>query len=75
MIPVAIISDSTISRIIKNMQRPPNRPIIAPIRHSYSLTKVLVEIVISQHPKRAKPRDIDKDIYKWRHLIENFFRS
>jgi transposase len=21
----------------------------------------------------SKPLDIDKDIYKWRHLIENFF--
>ncbi|WOH75735.1 IS5 family transposase [Bradyrhizobium sp. NDS-1] len=31
------------------------------------------KIVISQHPRRAKPLDIDKDIYKWRHLIENFF--
>ena len=31
------------------------------------------KIVISQHPRRASPLDIDKDIYKWRHLIENFF--
>jgi len=31
------------------------------------------KIVISQHPRRAKPLDIDTDIYKWRHLIENFF--
>ena len=31
------------------------------------------KIVISQHPRRANPLDIDKDIYKWRHLIENFF--
>ena len=31
------------------------------------------KIVISQHPRRAKPLDIDADIYKWRHLIENFF--
>jgi transposase len=29
--------------------------------------------VISQHPRRATPLDIDKDVYKWRHLIENFF--
>jgi transposase len=27
------------------------------------------KIVISQHQRR----DIDKDIYKWRHPIENFF--
>jgi transposase len=33
------------------------------------------KIVISQHQRRTKPLDIDKDIYKWRHLIENFFRK
>ena len=31
------------------------------------------KIVISQHPRRAVPLPIDADIYKWRHLIENFF--
>ena len=31
------------------------------------------KIVISQRQWRAQPLDIDKDIYKWRHLIENFF--
>ena len=31
------------------------------------------KIVISQHPRRSQPLDIDLDIYKWRHLIENFF--
>ena len=31
------------------------------------------EIVISQHPNRRMPRDIDAEVYKWRHLIENFF--
>ena len=31
------------------------------------------KVVISQHPRRAKPIDIDPDLYKWRHLIENFF--
>jgi len=31
------------------------------------------KIVISQHPRRAKPLPIDEDMYKWRHLIENFF--
>jgi transposase len=31
------------------------------------------EVVISQHPRRIQPRKIDADIYKWRHLIENFF--
>ncbi len=31
------------------------------------------KIVISQHPRRSNPLDIDKEIYKWRHLVENFF--
>ena len=31
------------------------------------------KIIISQHPRRSKPLDIDAEIYKWRHLIENFF--
>ena len=31
------------------------------------------KIVISQHPRRSRPTPIDLDIYKWRHLIENFF--
>jgi transposase len=31
------------------------------------------KVVISQHPRRAAPRAIDADLYKWRHLIENFF--
>jgi transposase len=31
--------------------------------------------VISQHPRRIKPLQIDADIYKWRHLVENFFRK
>jgi len=31
------------------------------------------KVVISQHPRRSKPLDIDLDVYKWRHLIENFF--
>src|SRR5829696_1790639 len=29
--------------------------------------------VIAQHPRRASPLPIDTDLYKWRHLIENFF--
>ena len=29
--------------------------------------------IIAQHPRRAIARDLDKEIYKWRHLIENFF--
>ncbi len=31
------------------------------------------QIVISQHPRRILPLKIDAEIYKWRHLIENFF--
>jgi len=31
------------------------------------------KIVISQHPRRAKPLALDREMYKWRHLIENFF--
>ncbi|NHT76257.1 IS5 family transposase [Rhizobiaceae bacterium CRRU44] len=31
------------------------------------------KIVISQHPRRASPLKIDAELYKWRHLIENFF--
>ncbi len=31
------------------------------------------QIVISQRPQRSDPLDIDEEIYKWRHLIENFF--
>ena len=31
------------------------------------------KVIISQHPRRAAPLQIDADIYKWRHLIENFF--
>ena len=31
------------------------------------------KIVISQHPRRTTPLKIDTEMYKWRHLIENFF--
>ena len=30
-------------------------------------------IVISQHPRRSQPLKINVDVYKWRHLVENFF--
>ena len=30
-------------------------------------------ICISQRPHRIEPLEIDPEIYKWRHLIENFF--
>jgi len=31
------------------------------------------KVVISQHPARSQPLKIDLELYKWRHLIENFF--
>ena len=31
------------------------------------------KIVISQHPRRTTPLPLDDEMYKWRHLIENFF--
>ena len=31
------------------------------------------KIVVSQMPQRKHPLDIDREVYKWRHLIENFF--
>ena len=31
------------------------------------------KIVISQHPRRSLPLRLDTELYKWRHLIENFF--
>jgi transposase len=31
------------------------------------------KVVISQHPRRAKQLPVDAEMYKWRHLIENFF--
>lgn len=37
------------------------------------LNKRGAAIVISQRPQRTKPLDIDREAYKWRHLIENFF--
>jgi transposase len=31
------------------------------------------KVVISQMPHRRAPLAIDKEMYEWRHLIENFF--
>ena len=31
------------------------------------------KIVISQRPQRRNPLEIDEEMYKWRHLVENFF--
>jgi len=32
-------------------------------------------ICISQRPRRKNPLEIDDDLYKWRHLVENFLRK
>jgi transposase len=37
------------------------------------LNKRGAKVVISQHPRRTTPLQIDTEMYKWRHLIENFF--
>jgi transposase len=37
------------------------------------LSKRGAGIVVSQRPQRSHPIAIDKEIYKWRHLVENFF--
>lgn len=37
------------------------------------LTERGSKAVIAQHRRRASPLQIDDDLYKWRHLIENFF--
>jgi transposase len=31
------------------------------------------KIVISQRKNRRNPRSLDVDVFKWRHLIENYF--
>jgi transposase len=31
------------------------------------------KVIIAQHPRRARPLPLDTELYKWRHLIENFF--
>ena len=31
------------------------------------------KIILSQHLRRSKPLVIETEVYKWRHLIENFF--
>lgn len=31
------------------------------------------KICVSQRPQRRQPLEIDEEMYKWRHLIENFF--
>ena len=33
------------------------------------------KVVISQRPNRRMPLEIDREMYKWRHLIENYFQK
>lgn len=33
------------------------------------------QVVISQRPQRLNPLEIDEEMYKWRHLIENYFQK
>jgi transposase len=33
------------------------------------------KIVISQRPQRLQPLPINDEMYKWRHLIENYFQK
>jgi transposase len=37
------------------------------------LNQRAAKIVISQHSRRTVPLQIDTEMYKWRHLIKNFF--
>jgi transposase len=37
------------------------------------LDKRGAKVVIAQHPRRTRKSPIDAEMYKWRHLIENFF--
>ena len=34
-----------------------------------------IEIVIPSKKNRKEAREYDKDMYQWRHLIENFFQK
>lgn len=33
------------------------------------------KVVISQRPNRRAPLAVDEEMYKWRHLIENYFQK
>jgi len=37
------------------------------------MNKRKTKIIISQRPQCKQPLEIDREMYKWRHLIENFF--
>ena len=39
------------------------------------LEEANIEAVIPAKANRAKQRRIDEEMYKWRHLIENFFQK
>jgi hypothetical protein len=51
-------------------------PVYAAEEHSAIIVDLAdcgAKIVISQHPRRAMPLQIDTEMYKWHPLIENFF--
>ena len=43
------------------------------LAYSRLLAQRGAQVVISQMPRRRSPLEIDREVYKWRHLIENFF--
>ena len=40
---------------------------------SASIRWTLTMVASTMHPRRALPMRLDAELYKWRHLIENFF--
>jgi transposase len=57
-----------------------DKPVLSEVEGAFDTNAIAAEldrrgakVVISQHPGRAQKRQIDPEIYKWRHLIENFF--
>src|ERR1700709_260661 len=42
-------------------------------RHHHRSRRAGAKAVICQHLRRPTPLAVDKKMYKWRHLIENFF--
>lgn len=37
----------------------------------YEMERRGADDVISRHPNRTAPREIDKEVYQWRHPVEN----
>ncbi len=53
--------------------RLPHDPLTCKLRIIADLDERGAKVVFSQRPRRAAPRQIYAEVYKWRHLIENFF--